>query len=64
MNTNVTKSVFTLNKKLNSHNYRYWAQDNVHKTIPTKSQQVRQVNVWAGIFGPNVIGPFFIDKLN
>lgn len=55
---------FTLNKKPNLHNSRYWSQHNPHYILETNSQYIERVNVWAGILGSHIIGPFFIEKIN
>lgn len=52
---------FTLNNHPNTQNYRYWATENPHVYVNTHTQYRQQVNVWAGILGNNIIGPFFIE---
>lgn len=59
------ESTFTLNGEPNHQNCRFWSQQNQHVALPTHTQYRRSVNVWAGILGNNIIGPFFIDgRLN
>jgi hypothetical protein len=52
---------FTLNNEPNIQNYRYWSTQNEHRLACTRTQYPQKVNVWAGIFGHRIIGPFFID---
>lgn len=40
---------------------RYWSRKNQHLNIATRTQYPQKVNVWAGIIGNQIIGPFFID---
>lgn len=56
---------FTRDGIINSHNLHIWAEENPRAIIQTKHQQRFMVNVWAGIIGNNLIGPFFLDdRLN
>lgn len=55
------ESTFRLNGEVNTHNCRYWAKENPHELRVGHSQFQEKVNVWAGILGYNIIGPFFID---
>jgi hypothetical protein len=50
------ESTFTLNNEPNVQNTRYWAQEN----IPTTTQYPQKIQIWAGIFNNNIIGPFEI----
>lgn len=45
----------------NRQNFRYWSTENLHLAVPRRSQFRKSVNVWAGLLGHRVIGPFFID---
>lgn len=55
------EATFTLNGYVNRHNCRYWASENPHWMVESHTQHPEKVNVWAGIFGRKVIGPFFIN---
>lgn len=52
---------FALHGKPNSSVMRYWSEENQHRSIPVRSQYPQKLNVWAGIVGHHVVGPFFID---
>lgn len=55
---------FQLTGEPNQQNYRYWSTQNEHLMLQTHTQYRGSVNVWAGILGPHIIGPFFIaDRL-
>ncbi|KAJ8952995.1 hypothetical protein NQ318_015355, partial [Aromia moschata] len=48
----------------NHHNHqitRYWSTENKHLSIPVRTQYPEKVNVWAGILGDSILGPFFIN---
>lgn len=38
-----------------------YSRENQHITIPYRTQYPQKVNVWAGILGNSIIGPFFIN---
>ncbi|KAJ8955876.1 hypothetical protein NQ318_005424 [Aromia moschata] len=38
-----------------------WSIENPHWMRKLHTQNSERVNVWAGIIGENIIGPFFID---
>lgn len=52
---------FTLHGHVNRHNCRYWASENPHWMVESHTQHPQKLNVWAGICGRQVIGPFFIN---
>lgn len=52
---------FLLNGNLNRHNCRYWSEKNPHWKREAHTQHPQKVNVWSGLIGSNVIGPFVID---
>lgn len=55
---------FSLSGKPNRQNYRYWSTQNQRLILQTHTQYRNSVNVWAGILGPHIIGPFFLpDRL-
>lgn len=53
------EALFYLNGRVNSQNYRYWADVNPHWMRATKAQNSPRVMVWCGIWNDRVIGPFF-----
>lgn len=55
------ESTFYRNGVVNRHNCRYWAQENPHEVRESHTQDKDKVNVWGGILGSEVIGPFFIE---
>ena len=55
------EATFTLHGEINRHNCRYWSDNNPHWMLAIKTQWPRKLNVWAGLFGNHLIGPFFID---
>lgn len=52
---------FTLNGEPNRQNYRYWSRENQHVKVQSHTQYRQSVNVWMGILGNNLIGPFYIE---
>lgn len=55
------ESTFTLNAEPNRQNTRIWSQDNPREFLQTRTQWPQKVNVWLGILGQHIIGPFYID---
>lgn len=55
------ESSFALLGKHNSSVVRFWSRENPHVRMDYRTQYPQKLNVWAGIIGNNVIGPFFID---
>lgn len=55
------ESTFRKNGYVNRHNCRYWAQENPHIIREAHTQCKHKLNVWAGILGKKMIGPFFIE---
>lgn len=55
------ESTFHLNGYVNRHNCRYWCEANPHEYRQSHTQRPQKINVWAGILGNEIIGPFFID---
>lgn len=54
---------FTRDGVINSHNLHLWADENPHGIVETKNQRRFCVNVWAGIVGNNLVGPYFFDNI-
>lgn len=55
------EATFTVNGEVNRQNCRYWSRNNMHLFNATRTQRPQKVNVWAGLIGRHIIGPFFID---
>lgn len=55
------ESTFHLTGYVNRHNCRYWCEENPNEHIEAHTQRPLKRNVWAGILGNEIIGPFFID---
>lgn len=53
--------IFHNNGNVNRHNLHYWATENPHWMQQAHSQVRWSVNVWAGILGDHIIGPYFFD---
>lgn len=52
---------FSLNGLVNRHNCRYWAESDPHVMREFHTQRPQKLNVWCGILGDHIVGPFFID---
>jgi len=55
------EATFHRDGTVNRHNMHYWSQENPHWLRQDHHQIRWKVNVWAGILGDTVIGPYFID---
>lgn len=55
------ESTFTNHGEVNRHNMHYWSQQNPHWIREVNHQRPWSVNVWCGIIGDKLIGPYFID---
>lgn len=51
---------FFLNGHVNRHNCRYWSDANPAIMREQHTQVPQKLNVWAGVFGINIVGPFFL----
>jgi hypothetical protein len=59
------ESTFTRDGIFNMHNHHYWAIENPHVIRRRAFQQRFSVNVWAGIMGDQLVGPYFLpNRLN
>ena len=56
------ESTFFLNGIVNRHNCRYWDNENPHIFQEGHTQFPEKINVWAGIYGNEIIGPFFLEE--
>lgn len=55
------EATFELNGSVNRQNCRYCSDSNPRWMRDSHTQNPQKVNVWAGILGDRIIGPFFID---
>lgn len=55
------ESTFTNHGAVNRHNMHYWSAQNPHWLRQVEHQRPWSVNVWCGIIGNKLIGPYFID---
>lgn len=55
------ESTFHLTGYVNRHNCRYWSDENPNEHREAHTQRPLKRNVWGGILGDEIIGPFFID---
>lgn len=55
------ESTFTNHGNVNRHNMHYWSVENPHWIREVNHQRPWSVNVWCGIIGDKLIGPYFID---
>lgn len=59
------ESCFTRRGVVNFHNQHVWAHENPHAIRPRNFQVEFSVNVWLGIYGNKLIGPYFLpDRVN
>lgn len=54
------EATFTNNGMVNIHNTHTWAVENPHATTTRGHQERFAINVWAGILGDHLIGPFML----
>lgn len=53
------EATFCLNGSVHPHNCRYWSQNNPHWTRACHTQRRGKVNVWVGMIGRRILGPYF-----
>lgn len=53
---------FTRDGSFNTHNQHVWAEVNPHATYPHSHQRRFSINVWAGIIGDHLLGPYLLPK--
>jgi hypothetical protein len=54
----IDKACFTRNGILNTRNQHTWADENRHSFQETRFQKQFAINVWAGIIGDFLLGPY------
>ena len=52
---------FSSDGHVNRHNMHYWSSENPHWMREVQNQGRWTINVWCGVLGDQVIGPFFFD---
>ncbi|KAJ8912413.1 hypothetical protein NQ315_013480, partial [Exocentrus adspersus] len=55
------EATFCIDGNVNRHNCRYWSRNNPRWMRESHTQYPQKINVWAGIIGDKIIGPFFIE---
>lgn len=55
------EATFMLNGEVNRHNSRWWNDTNPFWFREQHTQHPQKINVWLGMMGGRVIGPFFIN---
>jgi hypothetical protein len=59
------ESLFSREGTFNCHNYHIWAEENPHAKHVGRFQHRFTINLWAGILGDSIVGPFeFPARLN
>ena len=48
---------------MNFHNVHVWAAENPHEIRQSHHQEHFSLNVWAGLVGDELIGPFFFPRI-
>ena len=56
------EACFTRDGVFNSHNSHMWSESNPHAIRPQRHQVRWSVNVWAGILGNRMIGPYLLPE--
>lgn len=56
------EAMFRSNGAVNRHNMHYYATENPHWVRNLNYQNQWSINVWGGILGTHVIGPYFFDN--
>lgn len=57
------ESRFISNGKPNKRNEHYWATENPHYVNPIQNQGHYGINVWCGIIGMHLVGPYFYENV-
>lgn len=56
------ESTFSSDGRVNLHNMHYWSAENPHWMCEVQHQGRWSVNVWCGIIGGSIIGPYFFER--
>lgn len=55
------EATFCLNGIVNRQNCRYWATINPHWMVEAHTQHPQKLNVWCGLVGDTILGPYFFE---
>lgn len=55
------EATFCLNGTINKQNTRYWSSQNPHWYLEGHTQYQQKVNVWVGMIGSQILGPYFFE---
>lgn len=59
------EACFTREGVVNTHNAHMWSSENPHITVSSKVQHRFSINIWAGILGDHLLGPYLLpERLN
>lgn len=56
------EATFKSTGEVNIHNAHYWSAENPHWLREIDNQHLWSLNVWCGIIGRQIIGPYFFDR--
>lgn len=56
------EATFKSNGNINRHNMHYFSVENPHWVRQVDNQNKWSINVWGGIIGSHIIGPFFFEE--
>ena len=56
------EATFCCDGNVNRHNMHYWAEVNPHWMREVQHQARWSVNVWVGVLGDQIIGPFIFNE--
>lgn len=56
------EATFYLHGTVNRQNCRYWSRINPHWMMEAHTQRPQKLNVWAGVIGDHIVGPFFFNE--
>jgi hypothetical protein len=59
----IDESKFTNNGIINKQNNHYWDDRNPQWVIETNNQCVWRTNVWCGLIGGRLLGPYFYNGI-
>jgi len=58
----INEAHFTGNRVNNTRNSHLWDCDNPHRTVESNYQHHFSVNVWCGVIGDQLIGPYIFPQ--
>lgn len=57
------EATFSSDGRVNRHNMHYWSAENPHWLREVQHQGRWSLNVWCGIIGDRIIGPYFFINI-